>query len=39
MTLEDLPRLRELSRERIASGVEALRLELGEALPSGLSGP
>jgi 1-acyl-sn-glycerol-3-phosphate acyltransferase len=37
MTLEDVPRLRELSRERITSGVEALRRELGEALPSGLT--
>ncbi len=33
MTLEDLPRLRELARERIGLAVEALRLELGEALP------
>ena len=33
MTLEDLPRLRALSRERIASAVEELRSGLGEASP------
>jgi 1-acyl-sn-glycerol-3-phosphate acyltransferase len=34
MTLDDLPRLRDAARDRIGLAVEALRRELGEALPS-----